>query len=61
MRRGASKGQISALDFTDYKACDASRFIDWYGDVHENIQEADLIGSCWEFGVGRISFSFIEA
>lgn len=40
-----------AKDFTDYKACDASRFIDWYGDVHENIQEADLIGSCWEFGV----------
>lgn len=40
-----------AKDFTDYKACDASRFTDWYGDVHENIQEADLIGSCWEFGV----------
>ena len=44
-------GCQQAKDFTDYKACDASRFTDWYGDVHENIQEADLIGSCWEFGV----------
>ena len=36
-----------AKDFTDYKACDASRFTDWYGDVHENIQEADLYEGTW--------------
>ncbi len=42
---------ISSKVFTLSKAIFASRFTDWYGDVHENIQEADLIGSCWKFGV----------